>query len=319
MLIDEITIQTKAGKGGNGSVSFFPQRQGPCGGDGGNGGSVIVKAKREVKNLNAVAQRKDFIAEDGGAGDSFNKSGRNGKDCILYVPLHTEFTNIQLNRVVVISQYDTEYVLCRGGQGGRGNDRFKSATNQTPRYAEPGKPGEEFEFKVVLKFIADIGLIGLPNAGKSSLLNELTHAQARVAPYPFTTLEPNLGAFGEIILADIPGLIEGASKGKGLGFKFLKHIEKVQLFLHCISCESKNPTEVYRVVRKELLEYNPLLQNKKEVVLLTKVDLITPQESKNLAEKIGKELNLEVFPMSVYDVDALEKLKLLLSKFKYVS
>lgn len=317
MLIDEITIRVKAGKGGDGSVSFFPQKQGPCGGDGGRGGDVIVMAKREIKNLNAVAQKKEFIAEDGQAGDSFNKNGANGKDCIIYVPLHTELINTKLQRTIIVSEFGMKYVLCRGGEGGRGNDRFKSSTNQTPRYAESGKKGEIYDFHVVLKFIADVGLIGLPNAGKSSLLNELTHAQARVAPYPFTTLEPNLGAFGDIILADIPGLIEGASKGKGLGFKFLKHIEKVQLFLHCISCELKNPTEVYDVVRKELLEYNLLLKNKKEIVLLTKIDLITPDERKKIIKHISSELHLDIIPMSVYDVDALEKLKLMLSKFKY--
>lgn len=317
MLIDEITIQTKAGTGGNGSVSFFPQRQGPCGGDGGNGGSIIVRAKREVKNLNAVAQKKDFIAEDGGAGDTFNKTGHNGNDCIFYVPLHTELTNQELNRKITVELFDTDYVLCRGGLGGRGNDRFKSPTNQTPRFAEPGKPGEVYSFKIILKLIADIGLIGLPNAGKSSLLNELTNAKAATAPYPFTTLEPNLGAFGEIILADIPGLIEGASKGKGLGVKFLKHIEKVQLFLHCISCESLDPVKDYMIVRKELQEYNPLLMNKKEIVLLTKIDLISEKDRKALIKKMTKDLGVEVFPISIHDFDGLEKLKKLLSTFKY--
>lgn len=309
MLIDEVTILAQAGHGGPGSVSFFPMRQGPCGGDGGMGGNVVVVADRFVKNLNAVAKTKEYNADDGAPGENFNKDGAFGKNCVIRVPLHTEVTNLKTKAKISIDTYDKEYTICFGGAGGRGNDAFKSATNQAPKYAEPGVAGERAEFLFVLKLIADIGLIGLPNAGKSSLLNELTHAGARTAAYPFTTLEPNLGACGEKIIADIPGLIEGASYGKGLGFKFLKHVEKVKVLFHCVSVENENIAEVYNTIRAEMIKYNDELGKKPEFVLLTKMDLVPPEQRAKKVQEVAIQLGKEVLPMSMHDPDAIEKLK----------
>lgn len=309
MLIDEVYINVKAGKGGSGRVAFFPMKSGPCGGDGGDGGAVIVRGKKEVKNLNAYAQKKAFIAEDGGQGENFNKTGRRGADVILYVPLNTEVVNTMLKTTIVISEPDKDYLICKGGKGGRGNDKFKSATNQTPKHAEPGTPGESAHFKFILKMIADAGFIGLPNAGKSSLLNEITNARVPTAPYPFTTLEPNLGAFEDYVIADVPGLIEGASKGKGLGSRFLKHIEKVKVLYHCISAESDTPEKEYATVRTELGNSNPLLIEKKELILLTKVDLLQPEDRKKRVKALEEKLGLPVLDVSIHDLDSIEMLK----------
>lgn len=309
MLIDEVYINAKAGKGGAGRVAFFPMKSGPCGGDGGNGGCVIVRAKKEVKNLNSLAQKKSFIAEDGGGGENFNKTGHRGVDSILYVPLNTEVINTMLKTKLIITEPDRDYFICQGGKGGRGNEKFKSATNQTPKHADPGKPGESYHFKIILKLIADAGFIGLPNAGKSSLLNELTNAHVATAPYPFTTLEPNLGAFEDYVIADVPGLIEGASRGKGLGSRFLKHIEKVKVLYHCISSESETPEKEYSIIRTELGNSNPLLIEKKELILLTKIDLLKPSERKKRIAALAKKLGLPVIGVSIHDVDSLEDLK----------
>jgi len=309
MLIDEVYINAQAGKGGAGRVAFFPMKKGPCGGDGGSGGCVIIRGKREMKNLNHLAQKKEFIAEDGEMGGNFQRTGMMGKDAIINVPLHTEVVNTALKIMFEVTEYDKDYILCRGGKGGRGNDRFKTATNQTPKFADPGLPGESFHFKIILKLIADAGFIGLPNAGKSSLLNEITNARVATAPYPFTTLEPNLGAFEEYILADVPGLIEGASKGKGLGSRFLKHIEKVKVLYHCISCESETPEKEYRIIRAELTNSNPILVEKKELVLLTKIDLLQPEERKKRIQQLSDKLKLPVLGVSIHDLDSIKRLK----------
>ncbi|MCX6732764.1 MAG: GTPase ObgE [Candidatus Roizmanbacteria bacterium] len=302
-------MNAKAGKGGAGRVAFFPMKAGPCGGDGGDGGTVIVRGKKEVKNLNTFATKKAFVAEDGGQGENFNKTGHRGADSILYVPLNTEVVNTMLKTKIVITEVDHDYILCKGGKGGRGNDKFKSATNQTPKHAEPGTPGESFHFKIILKLIADAGFIGLPNAGKSSLLNEITNARVATAPYPFTTLEPNLGAFEHFVIADVPGLIEGASKGKGLGSRFLKHIEKVKVLYHCISAESDTPENEYNTVRTELSNSNPILIEKKELILLTKIDLLEPEARKKRIKALEKKLGLPVLGVSIHDLDSIEALK----------
>ena len=309
MLIDEVYINVKAGKGGAGRVAFFPMKSGPCGGDGGNGGSVIVRGKKEIKNLNSLGQKKAFIAEDGGIGENFNKTGHRGADAIINVPLNTEVVNTMLKTKIVIKEPDRDYFICRGGKGGRGNDKFKSATNQTPKHADPGMPGESAHFKIILKLIADAGFIGLPNAGKSSLLNEITNARVATAPYPFTTLEPNLGAFENYVIADVPGLIEGASKGKGLGSRFLKHIEKVKVLYHCINCENEKPEETYAVIRTELAQSNPMLVEKKEIILLTKIDLLEPKKRISLVKSLEKKLELPVIGVSIHDLDSIEGLK----------
>ncbi len=309
MLIDEVYINAKAGKGGSGRVAFYPMKSGPCGGDGGNGGAVIVRGKKEVKNLNSLGRKRAYIAEDGGQGENFNKTGHRGADTILTVPLHTELVNTMLKTTVIVEEPNKDYVICKGGRGGRGNEKFKSAINQTPKHAEPGTPGQSFHFKIILKLIADAGFIGLPNAGKSSLLNEITNARVATAPYPFTTLEPNLGAFEEYVIADVPGLIEGASKGKGLGSRFLKHIEKVKVLYHCISCENDKPEKVYLTIRTELANSNPLLIEKKEIIILTKLDLLEPKKRASLLKSLTKKLGLPVLGVSIHDLDSIEGLK----------
>jgi GTP-binding protein len=310
MFTDEVTIHVKAGKGGDGSVSFFPMKQGPCGGNGGAGGNVVARASNYLRNLNKLsAQRGQFVAEDGSPGESYNKDGKWGKNCVIEVPLNTEITDIVTKRKIVVSDYETEYLLCRGGRGGNGNDKYKSATNRAPKYAEKGFPGEEARFRCVLKLIADVGLIGFPNAGKSSLLNELTRAGVKTAPYPFTTLEPNLGDCDGKIIADIPGLIEGAAEGKGLGHRFLKHIEKVHMLFHCISCETDDYKQAYDTIRSELARYNPTLLEKDEKVLITKLDMVEPKQRTKLLKKIEKELSHEVLGVSIHDAEAISSLK----------
>ena len=290
-------------------MAFYPMKSGPCGGDGGNGGNVIIRGKKEIKNLNNLSEKKSFVAENGAQGENFNKTGHTGEDSIIYVPLNTEVVNTMLKTSFTVTEVGHDYRLCRGGIGGRGNEKFKSATNQTPKKAEPGTPGESYHFKLILKLIADAGFIGLPNAGKSSLLNELTNARVATAPYPFTTLEPNLGAFEDYVLADVPGLIEGASRGKGLGSRFLKHIEKVKVLYHCISCESEMPEKEYATIRTELKNSNPLLGEKKELILLTKIDLIAPNQRKKRINALSEKLGLPVLGVSVHDLDSLEALK----------
>jgi GTP-binding protein len=229
------------------------------------------------------------------------------------VPLGTSITDIKSGNVIEITGTDTPVLMAQGGKGGRGNTEFKSATNQTPRNFEKGTPGEEKELFLELRLIAEIGLIGLPNAGKSSLLNKLTSANVRTANYPFTTLEPNLGVFNDKVIADVPGLIEGASTGKGLGIKFLKHIEKVDLILHCISVESIDVTTEYNTVINELKTYNPRLPEKKSIILLTKIYLIEKSEVEKKSKEL-KKFNKDVLPVSIYDEVSLKKLKSLLMK-----
>lgn len=309
MLVDEVQITIKGGHGGPGKVSFYPGlKAGPDGGNGGRGGDVYAGVTSDLTALNRYSQKKYFSAEEGGAGESNRKSGKNGGDLELTFPVGTSFMDSRSGEEFELSREGERILVCKGGLGGRGNFEFKSSRRTTPEYAQSGLEGEIREFRVVLKLIADFGLIGLPNAGKSSLLNELTAAKARVADYPFTTLEPNLGVLDGKIIADIPGLIEGASGGKGLGIKFLKHIEKVGLLLHCVSTYSNDVRRDYKVVRKELGEFSPALLEKKEIILLTKSDLV---ENKELEKKfkILKKLNPSIQVISIHDFDSIESLK----------
>lgn len=310
MLVDEVYITVHSGKGGDGRSSFFPGKgkTSPDGGDGGRGGDIYVKIQPQMQSLNRYSEKKLFKAGNGKAGQGFRKEGKAGEDLTLLMPPGTTLIDTDTKQEIELTDPEKPILLCRGGKGGRGNDRFKSSTNTSPRFAEEGQPGRERHFKVIMKLIADYGLIGLPNAGKSSLLNELTRAHARVANYAFTTLEPNLGALNGKILADIPGLIEGASQGKGLGVKFLKHIEKVSLLIHCIASDSPNPTHEYETVEKELAAFNPRLTAKSELILITKSDLVSPEELKKrvtLMEQYGK----KVMTVSIYDWDKLVALK----------
>jgi GTP-binding protein len=309
MLVDEAFITVKGGHGGPGKVSFFPgYRTSPDGGDGGFGGSVIAKANSHMVSLERFTSQTKFSAENGQAGESFRRQGRNGKDLYLEFPVGTLLRDAQTKEEYELLKPDQEIVLVKGGKGGKGNDFFKSSTNVSPRQSQSGLEGQMRQFKLIMRLIADFGFIGLPNAGKSSLLNELTAANVKTANYPFTTLTPNLGSLYGTILADIPGLIEGAHEGKGLGSRFLKHIEKVKAVIHCVASDSEDIIKDYETIRHELSEFNPALAKKPEIVLLTKHDLKTPAEIKKLITKMKKKNN-DVYAVSIHDLDSLETLK----------
>lgn len=322
MLIDEVSIILTAGHGGAGKVSFRPGMKGPDGGNGGRGGAIWGKATQDITALNYFQGKKQLRGINGDAGGSNSSSGKDGADIELNLPVGTSILDKATGEAVELTTVDQRILICRGGLGGKGNEEFKSSLNTTPRYAQKGLPGQEKKVKLILRLIADYGLIGLPNAGKSSLLNELTRAQAKVGSYPFTTLEPNLGVFspshlerseGSKILADIPGLIEGASTGKGLGIKFLKHIEKVGLLIHCIAADSTNVVEDYQVIDQEMTQFNPALLDKKRIILLTKSDLVDPKTIQKQIKLLQK-FAVEVYLVSIYDYESIEKLKKLLRK-----
>lgn len=309
MLTDEVKIKISAGSGGNGVVAFdkIKMSLGPTGGRGGNGGDVYFEGVSNLSALNKYRHKREYWAQDGQNGKGDRSDGANGKDLILSVPVGTVLHNLDTGTDVEITQIGQKIMAAKGGIGGRGNFFFRSSTNTSPEEKEEGKPGQEFNFFLELRLIADIGLIGLPSAGKSSLLNELTKANVKVAAYPFTTLEPNLGTLGDIIIADIPGLIEGASSGKGLGIKFLRHIQRTKILAHCISLESENLKNDWKIVRRELENYSPELAQKKEMVILTKSDMLDPNEAKKKVREI-KKICQDVFLVSIHDWDSLEAL-----------
>ncbi len=311
MLVDEAEISVKGGQGGAGAVAFFAKRGGPSGGDGGKGGNVIAQVNNNYSDLKKYLEKAEYQAENGFPGDSNRKIGAKGKDLNLYFPSGTTFVNLDTHEEFELNNINQKILLCYGGMPGRGNEAFKTSTHQTPRKAESGLLGQEKRFKLILKLIADFGLIGLPNAGKSSILNELTAANVKTANYPFTTLEANLGSFNGKIIADIPGLIEGASKGKGLGVNFLKHIEKVKLILHCVSVESETPDKDYKIITNELKSYSEILLKKESIILLTKIDLI---DQKSLNKKINqlKQFKKTIIPISIYQEKSFETLKKML-------
>lgn len=323
MLIDDVTISVHAGKGGNGAATFRRNAQtargGPDGGNGGNGGSVFVEGVNDISALSQFQFKKKILAEDGVNGGKQNMYGRNGENLTIQVPLGTTITDTTTGESFEITEEHTPILLTKGGMGGRGNNEFKTATNQTPIFAEQGQPGEVKTLHLVMHLIADIGFIGLPNAGKSSLLKALTHAKPKIGAYPFTTLEPNLGVLQtndkHIILADIPGLIEGASRGKGLGTKFLKHVEKTNCLVHCIDSTTEHITETYEIVRKELDAFSKTLVQKEEVILLTKTDLLSEKEIEQKIKE-AKQFGKDVYTVSVYNPEQLAKLSLLLEKIK---
>lgn len=308
MLVDEAQITLEAGHGGPGKVSFFKKGRGPDGGSGGRGGDVFVRVVSDLTALNRFAGQTYFKADDGDMGQSNQKSGRNARELEIVVPVGTEIKDLETGEVWNMDLVSDRIMICQGGLGGLGNFQLRSARNTTPMKAQTGLPGQRRELKLVLRFIADFGFIGLPNAGKSSLLNELTAANVKTADYPFTTLEPNLGVFNRKIIADVPGLIEGASTGKGLGIKFLKHIEKVPVLFHCIAANSDDPLADYKIIRNELKTFNKDMMKKKEIILLTKTDLVTPEEVVRKADML-KSTKKKLLPVSIHDFDALEKLK----------
>ena len=309
IFVDEVTLKVESGRGGNGKTSFFPGRGGPSGGNGGNGGNILTRVNQNFSSLNKYAGIRNIIAPDGIPGGVNRRSGANGEDIILEVPIGTTILDLDTREEFELNEISKSFLLCKGGNGGLGNDAIKTATNNRVKKARPGEKGNSRYIKIIQKLIADYGLIGKPNAGKSTLLNELTAARAKVANYPFTTLEPNLGVLDKKIIADIPGLIEGASEGKGLGIKFLKHIEKVQLLLHCISIESTNVLQDFKTVMDELTKYNLELGKKDFIILLTKTDLVNEKEVQTKIKQL-KKVSKIIYPISILDqksIDAIRK------------
>ena len=316
--LDQVKIFVKAGDGGSGSPSFrrekFIEFGGPDGGDGGKGGSVILKSERNLNTLIDYRYQQHFKAERGGDGSGKNKTGKGGKNLVLKVPIGTQVFE-EDNKTVIFDfkKENEEFVIANGGKGGFGNTRFKSSTNRAPKKFTKGVNGEEYWIWLQLKTIADIGIIGLPNAGKSSLLASLTSANPKIANYKFTTLNPNLGVAmyddKEITLADIPGLIEGAHTGTGLGIKFLKHIERCKTLLHLIDITEEDLVKSYKQVRNELKKYSKDLLKKEELVVFNKVDLIAKDQINKKISIFKKKVDKSVLSMSTIDKKTVSNIK----------
>jgi len=320
MFVDELTISAKAGNGGDGVVRWLRLRYmpkgGPAGGNGGDGGDVYIRAVRNTNILSKYTGDTEFRAQNGAPGGGRSKFGGRGEDCIIDLPVGSTVTDLKRGTVYSLDTEGEKILILKGGTGGLGNEQFKSSTNQTPEESTPGTRGERGEFKVEVTLLADVGLVGLPNAGKSTLLNALTGATSAVGAYPFTTLEPHLGSLYGLILADIPGLIEGASTGKGLGHKFLRHVGKTNMLLHCISLEELNHEGVdvsdlkntYDTVRKELVAADNDLGKKPEWIVLTKRDTVGEGEV-TAAKAAFEALGNPVFVVSALDDDSIKALR----------
>ena len=316
--LDQVKIFVKAGNGGSGSPSFrrekFIEFGGPDGGDGGKGGSIILKSERNLNTLIDFRYQQQFKAEKGGDGSKKNKTGKSGENLFLKVPIGTQvFEEDNKTLIFDFKKEKEEFIVAIGGKGGFGNTRFKSSTNRAPKKFTKGTSGEEFWIWLQLKSIADIGIIGLPNAGKSTLLASLTSANPKIANYKFTTLNPNLGVAvyddKEMTLADIPGLIEGAHKGTGLGIKFLKHVERCKSLLHLIDISEPNLLNSYQQIRNELKEYSSKLLNKKEIIVLNKIDLIEKNEIDKVYKKLKKTIKKDIFLLSTLDKKSVKYIK----------
>jgi len=317
MLVDDVTIKINAGRGGKGAVAFNKNLMslGPVGGTGGKGGDVYGEGVSDLMALRQFRFKKEFSADNGQDGRGQFRDGHNGQDIVLKLPVGTVVHNLASHSEINIEKIGEKVLLAKGGIGGKGNFQFRSSRNTSPKYAQPGMPGESFALRLELKFIADVGFIGLPNVGKSSLLNKLTSARSKVANYPFTTLEPNLGAYYELILADIPGLIEGSSSGRGLGIKFLRHIERTRVLFHLISSESLAPSKDYKIIRKELGAHNKALLKKPERLFLTKSDLASPKEINKKLSTL-KKIDSRAIAISVNDAESIKKVEKILNSVK---
>jgi GTP-binding protein len=316
--LDQVKIYIKAGDGGSGSPSFrrekFIEFGGPDGGDGGKGGSVILRSEQNLNTLIDYRYQQHHKAERGTDGAGKKRTGRNGKDIFLKVPVGTQvFEEDNKTLIFDFKKQKEEFVVANGGKGGLGNVRFKSSTNRAPRKFTKGKTGEEFIIWLQLKTIADIGIIGLPNAGKSSLLSAITSATPKIANYKFTTLNPNLGVAvydsREITIADIPGLVEGAHKGVGLGIKFLKHIERCKTLLHLIDITENDLEDTYIKIKNELKNYSKNLLKKKEIIVLNKIDLIEKDEAKKIIKNFSKNKKSEIVTLSTLNKKSISKIK----------
>ncbi len=326
--VDEAVISVRSGDGGRGCISFrrakYVPKGGPDGGDGGNGGNVIIRATKRLHTLTDYSPRKHFKAQNGRPGRGKDQTGKDGKDVILEVPLGTIIYDQESGELLAdLIKEDQEIFLIPGGKGGKGNQHFATSTNRTPRIAQPGLPGQEKILKLSLKYIADIGLIGLPNAGKSTLLSRLTKARPRIDSYPFTTLVPNLGVIifddeSTLIMADIPGLIEGASEGRGLGHRFLRHIERTRLLLHLIDITYVPEDELledFFTLKNELTKFDPSLMQKDEMVLINKIDIRSP-EHRNIESitRALEEMGIDALPISALTGEGLDEVKQVLAR-----
>lgn len=302
--IDNVTVQVAAGNGGNGKMSFrqekFVDRGGPDGGNGGNGGDVVFTASRNQNTLVAFRYHRELVAADGDNGGSVRKNGRRGKDLIVPVPVGTIVTREDGTELADLKEDGQKAIVASGGRGGFGNAHFLSSTRQAPKFAEKGEPGDTFDIRLELKLIADVGVVGLPNAGKSTLLSVISNARPEIADYPFTTLTPNLGVVdidneSSLLFADIPGLIEGAAEGKGLGDEFLRHVERTAVLVHLIDAASKDIAVDYQTIQAELQSYKVDLATKPQLVVISKIDTVTPE-----VLKAQHELLSEVLPKGIH-------------------
>ena len=324
--LDQAKIFIKAGNGGSGSASFrrekFIEFGGPDGGDGGKGGSVILSSDKNLNTLIDFRYQQHFKAERGQNGKGKNQTGKNGSDLIIKVPIGTQVFEEDNNTLIFdFTKTGQTFIVASGGKGGLGNIRFKSSTNRAPRKITKGQLGEEFWIWLQLKTIADIGIVGMPNAGKSSLLAVLTRAKPKIANYQFTTINPNLGVTNyddkELTLADIPGLIEGAHEGVGLGDKFLRHIERCKNILHLIDITNNNLIENYSKVRKELLKYSNKLTKKREIIVFNKIDMISDEEVNNKINAFSNKIKKKIYSISALKHKNLTTIKKLLVKYAY--
>lgn len=323
--IDEVKITIASGNGGNGASSMRREKHvpmgGPDGGDGGNGGDVYFEANDGINTLVKFRGKKNYRAEDGENGSGSQKHGKFGEDLIIFVPVGTIVRNLETEEVIAdLTENGQRILVAEGGRGGLGNVNFKTATNQAPRKATNGKPGEEFEVELELKLLADIALIGMPNAGKSTLISVISAAKPKIADYPFTTLEPNLGVVSfsddSFVVADIPGLIEDAADGKGLGIKFLKHIERTKAFVHLVDVswclDEFEAFDQYVTVRAELERYSEKMMDKREIICLTKIDAMTEEEISKIQDFFEDSLDKRVLPISSVSGRNIDMLKSLM-------
>lgn len=317
MLIDNVVIKVLAGKGGAGAVAFskIMMSLGPTGASGGHGGSAYLEAVADLGALRKFRTKKVFNAEDGRDGRGSFRDGHRGEDLVLHVPRGTVVHNLTTKAEHELTKLGERLLVVKGGNGGKGNFHYRSSTNTSPKQSQPGLPGETCELELELKLIADIGLIGFPNIGKSSFLNAVTNAQSRVANYAFTTLEPHLGAYEGLILADLPGLIEGASSGKGLGIKFLRHIERTRILFHFIDAETIDPLTDYKTLRRELGAYNPVLLEKREFIVISRTDLADESRCKEISQVLAH-LGKEIIMLSINDKKLMTEIRKVLDRIR---